>query len=90
MQRDPNRREPYPLSIEEQRLLFSELTGHLAKMALFEVNTGLREQEVVNLRWIWEAPVLELDTSVFVVPRTFVKKRFGRLCGLEPGCEIGD
>lgn len=37
-------------------------------MALFKVNTGLREQEVVNLRWSWEVPVPELDTSVFVVP----------------------
>ena len=51
MQRDPNKREPYPLSIEEQRLLFSELAGHLAKMALFKVNTGLREKEIVNPSW---------------------------------------
>jgi integrase len=78
MQRDPNKREPYPLSIEEQRLLFSELAGHLAKMALFKVNTGLREQEVVNLRWMWEVPVPELDTSVFVVPRAFVKNGLDR------------
>ena len=26
-------------------------------MALFKVNTGLREQEVVNLRWDWEVKV---------------------------------
>jgi hypothetical protein len=32
MQRHPDKREPYPLSIEEQRLLFSELDGHLASM----------------------------------------------------------
>ena len=49
MQRHPNRREPYPLSMDEERLLFSELGGHLASMALFKVNTGLREQEVVRL-----------------------------------------
>jgi integrase len=78
MQRDPNKREPYPLSIEEQRLLFSELAGHLAKMALFKVNTGLREKEVVNLRWLWEVPVPELDTSLFVVPRAFVKNGLDR------------
>jgi integrase len=78
MQRDPNKREPYPLSIEEQRLLFSELAGHLAKMALFKVNTGLREQEAVNLRWLWEVSVPELDTSVFVVPRSFVKNGLDR------------
>jgi integrase len=51
MQRHPHQREPYPLSIAEQRLPFSELEDHLALMALFKVNTGLREQEVVNLRW---------------------------------------
>jgi integrase len=50
MQRHPNKREPYSLSNEEQRLLFLELHGHLAAMALFKVNTGLREREVVNLR----------------------------------------
>jgi integrase len=78
MQRDPNRREPYPLSIEEERLLFSELDGHLATMALFKVNTGLREKEVVNLRWNWETPIPELNTSVFVVPRNFVKNGLDR------------
>jgi integrase len=70
MQRHPNKREPYPLSDEEQRLLFSELDGHLAAMALFKVNTGLREKEVVNLRWHWEVPVPELETSVFIIPRS--------------------
>jgi integrase len=78
MQRHPNKREPYPLSIDEQRLLFSELAGHLAKMALFKVNTGLREHEVVNLRWMWEVPVPELETSVFVIPRAYVKNGLDR------------
>jgi len=40
MQRHPHRREPYPLSVPEQRLLFSELQTHLASMALFKVNAG--------------------------------------------------
>jgi integrase len=78
MQRHPNKRQPYPLSIEEERLLFSELEGHLARMALFKVNTGLREQEVVNLRWAWETRVPELDTSVFIIPRDFVKNGLDR------------
>jgi hypothetical protein len=30
-------------------------------------------QEVVNLRRSWESPVPELGTSVFVIPRSFVK-----------------
>jgi integrase len=78
MLRHPNKREPYPLSIAEERLLFSELDDHLASMALFKVNTGLREQEVVNLRWDWEAAVPELKTSIFVVPRGYVKNGLDR------------
>jgi len=78
MQRHPHKREPYPLSVAEQRLLFSELDGHLALMALFKVNTGLREQEVVNLRWQWESKIPELQTSVFVIPRDYVKNALER------------
>lgn len=63
MQRHPNKRQPYPLSIEEERLLLSELEAHSARMALFKVNTELREEEVVNLRWSWEMPVSELETG---------------------------
>jgi hypothetical protein len=77
VQRHPNKRQPYPLSIEEQRLLFSELEGHLARIALFKVNTGLREQEVVNLRWTCETPVPELDTSH---PSTAQLPRRGHAC----------
>jgi hypothetical protein len=71
-------REPYPLSVGEQQLLFSELAGHLKSMALFKVNTGLREQEVVNLRWAWEVKVPELNASVFVIPRAYVKNTIDR------------
>lgn len=39
-------RSPYPLTPEEQALLFQELPDHLARMALYKVNTGCREQEV--------------------------------------------
>jgi hypothetical protein len=48
-------------------------------MALFKVNTGTREQEVCQLRWDWEVPVPELDTSVFVVPGGLVKNKEDRL-----------
>jgi hypothetical protein len=57
MQRHPNKRTPHPLSMEEQRLLFSERAGHLAKMALFKVNTGTREHEGCSLQWSWEVRV---------------------------------
>jgi integrase len=78
MLRHPHAREPYPLSVAEQRLLFSELGDHLAVMALFKVNTGLREQEVVNLRWQWELKIPELDASIFVIPRVYVKNALDR------------
>jgi integrase len=62
------RRRPYPLSWDEQTLLFKELPDYLARMCLFKVNAGLREQEVCRLRWDWEIRVPELETSVFVIP----------------------
>jgi integrase len=39
-------------------------------MALFMVNTGLREGELCGLRWDWEVEVPALDTSVFILPET--------------------
>ena len=72
-------RKPYPLSWEEQRRLLQALPGHLARMCLFKVNTGCREQEVCQLRWEWEVQVPELDTSVFIVPGELVKNREERL-----------
>lgn len=64
-------RKPYPLSWDEQSILFGELPDHLQRMALFKVNTGCREQEVCKLRWDWEISVPELGTSVFLIPADF-------------------
>lgn len=64
-------RQPYPLSWDEQRLLFAELPDHLQRMALYKVNTGCREQEVCKLRWEWEIKVPELGSSVFLIPAGF-------------------
>jgi len=47
-------RKPYPLEWEEQRRLLQELPPHLERMALFDLNTGLRDQELCQLRWSWE------------------------------------
>jgi integrase len=68
-------RKPYPLSWDEQRMLFRLLPDHLSRMALFKVNTGCREQEVCRLQWSWEVPVPELETSVFLIPRDFGGRR---------------
>jgi integrase len=83
LESDPTARKAYPLDWEEQQLLFSELAPHLQRMALFDVNTGLRDQELCNLQWSWEQRVPELDTpeikrSVFVLPSTRVKNRQAR------------
>jgi integrase len=65
---DETPRKPYPLTLEEQRRLFAELPPHLVKMALFAVNTGLRDENVCGLRWDWEVKVPDLGCSVFVIP----------------------
>jgi len=72
-------RQPYPLSWDEQSLLFQRLPSHLAQMALFKANTGCREQEVCGLQWKWEVPIPELETSVFLIPGKQVKNREDRL-----------
>jgi integrase len=63
-------RAPYPLSAEEQARLFQELPDHLARMALFKVNSGCRAQEVCGLKWDYEVKVPELNTSVFIIRAT--------------------
>lgn len=72
-------RPPYPLSWEEQRLLFQELPPHLSRMALFKVNTGCREQEVSGLKWEWEIAIPEIDTAAFIIPGSQVKNGEDRL-----------
>jgi len=63
-----SRRPAYPLTWEEQDRLFPKLPAHLERMALFAVNTGLRDNNVCGLEWAWEVPVPEIGRSVFVVP----------------------
>ncbi|HYS14219.1 MAG TPA: tyrosine-type recombinase/integrase, partial [Burkholderiaceae bacterium] len=72
-----HQREPRPISWEEQRRLLPALPAHLARMALFMLNTGVRDNVIVNLRWQWELRVKLEDesVSVFEVPRRYVKGR---------------
>ena len=80
IRKNRNARKPYPLSWKEQTLFFSELRNNPnGQMALFKVNTGMRESEVCGLRWDWEVQIPELGTSVFVIPGDFVKNREDRL-----------
>ena len=47
-------RLPYPLSWDEQDRLFRRLPTHLARIALFAINTGLRQSNLCGLQWMWE------------------------------------
>ena len=70
-----HQREPRPISWGEQRKLFEALPSHLLNMALFDLNTGARDEVVCGLKWDWEIEIPELETSVFLVPKDSVKGR---------------
>lgn len=70
-------RKPRPISWVEQRKLLPQLPAHLQRMALFNLNTGVRDDVVCNLRWEWEVYLEELGCSVFIVPPRYVKGRKG-------------
>jgi len=76
---DTEKRQPYPLSWEEQAKLFMNLPPHLAEMALFAINTGCRDGEICQLRWEWEVKVPTFETSVFIIPARYVKNGDERL-----------
>jgi len=68
-------RPPYPITWSEQDRLFPKLPAHLGRMALFAVNTGLRDANVCGLQWNWEVSVPEIARSVFVVPAEAFKAK---------------
>lgn len=70
-----HQREPRPISWGEQRKLLPLLPDHLGRMALFVLNTGVRDDVVCSLQWAWEIPIPELGISVFEVPAEHVKGR---------------
>jgi len=73
-------REPRPITWTEQRRIMPLLPDHLAKMVLFDLNTGARDEVVCGLKWGWEIPIPELGVSVFDIPREKVKgRRRGRV-----------
>lgn len=76
---DRNKRKPYPLKAAEQKRLLQALPAHLANMVLFAVHTGCRDQEICQLRWEWERTIPRLETSVFIIPGSYVKNGDDRL-----------
>lgn len=61
-------KSPYPLDWAEQSALLKELPMHLARMALYKVNSGCREAEVCGLRWEWEIDIPDFDPIIFLIP----------------------
>jgi integrase len=59
---------PYPLDWAEQGKLLKQLPPHLARMALYKVNSGCREAEVCGLRWEWEIDIPDFDPIIFLIP----------------------
>lgn len=68
-----SRKKPYPLSWSEQDRFFDSLPGRMRKMAIFDVNTGLRERALINLRWSWEVHNESLGETVFEIPGAYMK-----------------
>ncbi len=60
-------------SVHINNRLFDLLPGRMRKMALFAVNTGLRERSLINLHWSWEIENDTLGESVFEIPGKFMK-----------------
>jgi integrase len=73
-----DQRKPRPIMWSEQRKLLPCLPDHLAEMALFDLNTGARDDVVCNLQWEWEVPIPQIGISVFVVPLRHIKGQIGR------------
>ena len=70
---ESGKRQPHPISWDEQKRLFAELPPHLLDMALYAVNTGCRDENITGLRWRWERKIPQLRRSVFIIPASEFK-----------------
>ncbi len=70
-----NQRLGRPIMWDDQDRLVDELPPHLRAMTLFAINTGARDNVIVNLRWNWICKVPRLNTYYFKIPKEFVKGR---------------
>jgi integrase len=62
-------RKPTTITRLEEKRFIGTLPAHLQGMFLFALNSGLRESELCDLRWEWEAEVSGLDgVTVFILP----------------------
>lgn len=75
-------RKPNPLTVEEEQTLIESLPPHLARCALFMVNTGLRDSELRALRWEWLQLIPQMNRRLFVLPGDVTKNRRERVVPL--------
>jgi len=76
------KRKPRPITWQEQDQLLKIMPKYLAEMALFALNTGLRDQEICGMRWGEEFSVNGLDKSVFIIPEDRAKNGVERIVPL--------
>jgi integrase len=79
---DGAKRKPRPISWQEQERLLKDLPTYLADMALFALNTGLRDQEICGMKWDDECKVNGLDTTVFIISEDRAKNEYERIVPL--------
>jgi integrase len=72
-------RPAYPINEMQQDLLMKHLNEELRMMTLWLVNTGLRSNELLNLRWSWMRDIPELGAFVFDVPGHYTKNKNDRV-----------
>jgi integrase len=75
-------RKPRPISWQEQDALIKELPKYLAEMVLFALNTGIRDQELCNLKWSDECNVNGIDTTLFIISEERAKNTHERIVPL--------
>jgi hypothetical protein len=78
-----HQREPRPIAWAEQCALLPRLPDHLARMTLFALNTGVRDDVVCSLHWAWEIKVPELGRGL----RGAARAREGPTAGAGGGAQ---
>ena len=74
-----DQRAAYPISRTQQMLLLRHLNNELQQLAIWLLNTGLRSQELLNLRWSWRRYVQDLGVYVFDIPGEYTKNKQDRV-----------
>jgi len=71
-----NNRKQYPLSWDAQKAIFDAPPEHLAKMALFRVNTDCGDGEIRYLPRSWIVDVLQTPPSValYLIADSMIKQ----------------